>query len=333
MQTKSATQTKEKAFQGLGFKDLHNHARSLPSFCSARIPIAVAMAAATVSIAIATTRFAALSSHSATNFTRNGALSRLGASAACSLSCSFNAFSVVKRNGMNAALVARAAEIGNGEVATEEFAAPEPEELVSGDFAPEAPVVEVRSEVQFGSKLYVGNLLWTIDSEQLAEVLMEIGAVEAVEVIYDQETGRSRGFAFVTMASNKDARAVVEALDGSDLEGRQLRVTFPKPSKNNPRVFNPGRSRPGNVNKMFVGNLSWACDQEGLFELFSDYGKVVEAKVVYDKETGRSRGFGFVTMDSAAEVDAAIANLHETDYLGRLLRVDKVEIKPPPRQE
>ena len=62
-------------------------------------------------------------------------------------------------------------------------------------------------------------------------------------------------------------------------------------------------------------------------------GTVVEAKVVYDKETGRSRGFGFVVMDTAEEVETSISNLNDTEFEGRLLRVDKVEAKPLPRQD
>jgi nucleolin len=257
-----------------------------------------------------------------------------------SISCTFTASSVVRRND---ALLARAAEVGNGEIATEDMDAPAAEELASGDgFAteeaePEVPAAEVPVEAEpptsMGSRLYVGNLPWSCDSEQLAEILMDYGAVEAVEVVYEQDTRRSRGFAFVTMASNADARAVIKALDGADLGGRAMRVNFPIPTRNNPRVFNPGQRRPGNVNKMFVGNLPWATDEEALIHLFSDHGQVVEAKVVYDRETGRSRGFGFVVMGSAEDVNSAVENLNGIEYEGRLLRVDKVENKPPPRQD
>lgn len=61
--------------------------------------------------------------------------------------------------------------------------------------------------------------------------------------------------------------------------------------------------------KIFVGNLSWGVDDVALDELFSEYGKVVEAKVVHDKATGRSRGFGFVTMTKETEVASAIEAL------------------------
>lgn len=63
-------------------------------------------------------------------------------------------------------------------------------------------------------------------------------------------------------------------------------------------------------NRVYVGNLSWGVDDLALETLFREQGKVLEAKVVYDRESGRSRGFGFVTYSSAEEVDNAIDSLN-----------------------
>lgn len=62
-------------------------------------------------------------------------------------------------------------------------------------------------------------------------------------------------------------------------------------------------------NRVYVGNLAWSVDQQQLETLFSEQGKVVDAKVVYDRDSGRSRGFGFVTYSSAQEVNDAIESL------------------------
>ena len=61
--------------------------------------------------------------------------------------------------------------------------------------------------------------------------------------------------------------------------------------------------------RAYVGNLPWQVDDSRLVQLFSEHGEVVDAKVVYDRETGRSRGFGFVTMVSKEELDDAISAL------------------------
>lgn len=63
------------------------------------------------------------------------------------------------------------------------------------------------------------------------------------------------------------------------------------------------------TNRIYVGNLPWQVDDARLEQVFSEYGKVVNARVVSDRETGRSRGFGFVTMSSETEVNDAIAAL------------------------
>jgi len=72
--------------------------------------------------------------------------------------------------------------------------------------------------------------------------------------------------------------------------------------------------------KLYVGNLPFSATEEGVRELFSQYGTVQSVAIVADRETGRPRGFGFVEMDGA---DEAIAALDGQDYEGRPLRVNE----------
>lgn len=74
--------------------------------------------------------------------------------------------------------------------------------------------------------------------------------------------------------------------------------------------------------KLFVGNLAWATTSEGLRDTFAQYGTVVEAAVISDRQTGRSRGYGFVTMSSPEEAQAAKAALDGQDMDGRPIRLD-----------
>jgi RNA recognition motif-containing protein len=78
-------------------------------------------------------------------------------------------------------------------------------------------------------------------------------------------------------------------------------------------------------NKLFVGGLAWATDDARLHEVFSEYGEIVEAKVVLDRETGRSRGFGFVTMTTDEAATAAVDAMNGQDLDGRTIRVDKAQ--------
>jgi RNA recognition motif-containing protein len=79
--------------------------------------------------------------------------------------------------------------------------------------------------------------------------------------------------------------------------------------------------------KIFVGGLAWATDDEGLKKAFEEYGEVRDAKVITDRETGKSRGFGFVTYASEDSAEKAIAGMDGTDLDGRSIRVNEAEEK------
>jgi RNA recognition motif-containing protein len=76
-------------------------------------------------------------------------------------------------------------------------------------------------------------------------------------------------------------------------------------------------------NKLFVGGLSWSTTQESLQTFFSQVGTVVEAKVIMDRATGRSRGFGFVTMSSPEEAQKAVDELNNKELDGRAIKVSE----------
>lgn len=75
--------------------------------------------------------------------------------------------------------------------------------------------------------------------------------------------------------------------------------------------------------KLYCGNLSFNVDSSSLEELFSQFGNVQSAQVITDRETGRSKGFGFVEMGSDEEAQAAISGLNETEHDGRNLTVNE----------
>lgn len=77
--------------------------------------------------------------------------------------------------------------------------------------------------------------------------------------------------------------------------------------------------------KLFVGNLSFSTTEERLSSTFAQFGNVVEAKIILDRDTGRPRGFGFVTMDSEDSAQEAIDGMNGTMLDGRPLRVNIAE--------
>jgi RNA recognition motif-containing protein len=80
---------------------------------------------------------------------------------------------------------------------------------------------------------------------------------------------------------------------------------------------------------LYVGNLVWECTADDLLALFQEHGQVIRAQVITDRETGRSRGFGFVEMDNDAEAQKAIDALNNAEFNGRALTVNEAR----PREE
>lgn len=113
----------------------------------------------------------------------------------------------------------------------------------SGDSprSPEIPSTRVAAESDLDSwtgkghtlrmNIYVGNLPFSSTSADLEDLFGQYGQVDSAAVISDRETGRSRGFGFVEMASDDDARRAIEELDGSDLDGRNLKVNEARPRR------------------------------------------------------------------------------------------------------
>lgn len=77
--------------------------------------------------------------------------------------------------------------------------------------------------------IYVGNLAYEVTADDLSQVFTEYGTVTRATIPTDRETGRSRGFGFVEMENDKDEESAIEALDGAEWMGRQLRVNKAKP--------------------------------------------------------------------------------------------------------
>ncbi|XP_071734737.1 RNA-binding protein CP29B, chloroplastic-like [Rutidosis leptorrhynchoides] len=210
-----------------------------------------------------------------------------------------------------------------------------------------------RSNFSADLKVYVGNLPWNVDSAALAELFQRAGNVEMVEVVYDKISGRSRGFGFVTMSSVQEVEAATRQFNGYELEGRQLRVNSgPAPNKGESSFRGQrdggrgsfgsegsrgggygggGGGRSSDTNKVYVGNLAWSVDNLALETLFQEQGNVMEARVVYDRDSGRSKGFGFVTYGSADDVNKAIESLDGLNVDGRNIRVSVAEARQRPQ--
>ncbi|EMS63333.1 28 kDa ribonucleoprotein, chloroplastic [Triticum urartu] len=184
----------------------------------------------------------------------------------------------------------------------------------AGGYLPEPDAPE-------GATVYVGNLPYHIDNERLKLSFQGAGVVLFSKVIYDRETGQSRGFGFVTMSTVQEAEKAVRIYHGSGMYGRPLTVKIAAP-RGGARVDAP-RRQSGSPLRIFVCNLPSQVDNSRLEELFSKHGKVVDARVVYERREGAScsRGFGFVTMATDEESYKAIRALNKQILEGNALGV------------
>ena len=96
-------------------------------------------------------------------------------------------------------------------------------------------------------KLYVGNLSYDTTEDTLRNAFSQHGAIDSVSLIVDRDTGRSKGFAFVEMANDDEAKAAIEALNGSEVDGRIIKVSEARPQerRGGGRGFGGGRGRGG----------------------------------------------------------------------------------------
>lgn len=81
------------------------------------------------------------------------------------------------------------------------------------------------------TKIYVGNLSYNTTEEALSTKFGEFGSIESANLIIDRDSGRSKGFAFIEMTNPDEAKAAIEALDGSELDGRNIKVSEAKPQE------------------------------------------------------------------------------------------------------
>ncbi|KAI5065959.1 hypothetical protein GOP47_0018583, partial [Adiantum capillus-veneris] len=161
---------------------------------------------------------------------------------------------------------------------------------------------EVASKDPAHRKLFVRGLAWETSSEALRDVFKQYGEIEEGAVITDKNSGKSRGYGFITFKHMDSAqRALAEP--SKFIDGRiavcNLAVTGTHP----PVVTGDLAQR-----KLFIGSLSYETTTETLISVFSQYGDIEEGSVAYDKVTNKSRGFAFMTFKSVEAAKRALAD-------------------------
>ena len=160
-------------------------------------------------------------------------------------------------------------------------------------------------------KMFIGGLNWETTEEGLRNYFNKYGHVIDLKIMKDPNTGRSRGFGFLTFESPSSVDEVVKTqhiLDG--------------------KVIDPKRSIPreeqDKTGKIFVGGIGADVRPKEFEEFFAKYGTIIDAQLMLDKDTGRSRGFGFVTYDSPEAVDRVCQNKY-IEFKGKQIEIKRAE--------
>jgi len=177
-------------------------------------------------------------------------------------------------------------------------------------------------------KLYIGNISYDTTDDGLRKEFGRFGGdVADVYIPTDRNTGRMRGFAFVTLAGGSAvADAAISAMDQTQLDGRTISVNRSKPREDRGSGGGGGgggdfRGDENGNTKLYVGNLSYDTTEVSLKDAFEKHGPVSDCFLPTDRDSGRPRGFGFVTMVSA-DAEKALNALNQTDLDGRAIRVN-----------
>ncbi|WCJ24091.1 RNA-binding (RRM/RBD/RNP motifs) family protein [Euphorbia peplus] len=179
-------------------------------------------------------------------------------------------------------------------------------------------------------KLFIGGISWETTEEKLKDYFGQYGDVLQAVVMRDKTTGRPRGFGFVVFADPPVLDRVLQdkhTIDGRTVEAKKALSREEQQTNSRAGNANPGRNTGGGggnvrTKKIFVGGLPPNLSDDGFRQYFETYGQVTDVVIMYDQNTQRPRGFGFISFDSEDAVDRV---LHKTfhDLNGKQVEVKR----------
>ena len=172
--------------------------------------------------------------------------------------------------------------------------------------------------------IFVGNLSWAVDNDRLSQEFADCGEVVSARVQLDRNTGKSRGFGYVTFATTEAVDAAI-ALNGTkEVDGRTLNLdksTDAGPNREKrAQAFGDVRGAPSKV--LFVGNLSWNTVEDTIWDAFSEYGEVSSVRLPTDRESGKPKGYGYIEFSAVDSAQKALDAMSGQELDGRPIRLD-----------
>jgi nucleolin len=189
-----------------------------------------------------------------------------------------------------------------------------------------APETSSGDEPGQGDTIFVGGFPYDATEDDIRAHFGEVGTINSLRMPTFPDTGRFRGVAFITYASAEEAQAAVAKFDQSNFGARYLvvKIADGRPGAKPERAERTERGpseKPAGCKTVFVGGLSFTASEDDLRACFDGCGTIVSARVAWDRDQDRSKGFGYIDFEEEDAVDAAI-KLTGTDVAGRPIRVD-----------
>ncbi|XP_010524610.1 PREDICTED: heterogeneous nuclear ribonucleoprotein 1 [Tarenaya hassleriana] len=186
-------------------------------------------------------------------------------------------------------------------------------------------------------KLFIGGISWDTNEERLKEYFSSFGEVIEAVIMKDRTTGRARGFGFIVFADPAVAERVIK--EKHNIDGRMVEAKRAVPrddqniiSRSNQSSSIQGSPGPGRTRKIFVGGLPSSVTESDFKKYFQQFGTTTDVVVMYDHNTQRPRGFGFITYDSEEAVEKVLLKtFHELN--GKMVEVKRAvpkELSPGP---
>ncbi|VAI05066.1 unnamed protein product [Triticum turgidum subsp. durum] len=184
-------------------------------------------------------------------------------------------------------------------------------------------------------KLFVGGISWDTNEDRLREYFEKYGEVVEAVIMRDRATGRARGFGFIVFTDPAVAERVI--MEKHMIDGRMVEAKKAVPRDDQQALSKSGGSAhgspgPSRTKKIFVGGLASTVTEADFRMYFEQFGTITDVVVMYDHNTQRPRGFGFITYDSEDAVDKALfKTFHELN--GKMVEVKRAvpkELSPGP---
>ena len=179
-------------------------------------------------------------------------------------------------------------------------------------------------------ELFVNNLSYKTTDESLKKYFSKYGEVESTKIVFDKETGRPKGVGFCKFCDSSSAAKALKDNDNLFLDGRPIAVSYSNDKKGSAKVrksqFQGNKNYEGEKFSIFIGNLSFKTNEDGIKNLFEDCGNIIDIRIAR-RPDGNPRGFAHVDFDSKEGMEMA---LEKTGYRldGRELRIDKTTNQP-----